>query len=79
MHLLLPRFKPMAQLRRGVTQRVEAQMHPLTKAIPRSIQLWPVNILGNFYFITVLMTTATTHYFSVISNHFCIIPLMDAA
>jgi hypothetical protein len=35
---LLP-LEPMAQLRRGVTQILEAQMHPLAMAIPRFIQL----------------------------------------
>jgi hypothetical protein len=36
---LLPLFKLMAQSRRGVFQVLEAQMRPLTKAIPRFIQM----------------------------------------
>jgi hypothetical protein len=35
----LPLLKPMAQSRRGVTQCMEVQAHPLTVAIPRFIQL----------------------------------------
>jgi hypothetical protein len=37
--LPLPPLKPMAQLRRGENQIVEAQMHPLTKVILRFIQI----------------------------------------
>jgi hypothetical protein len=32
-------FKPMAQSRRGVTQAMEAQVHPLAVAIPRFIRI----------------------------------------
>ncbi|VVM25225.1 hypothetical protein BSPWISOXPB_6337 [uncultured Gammaproteobacteria bacterium] len=35
----LPPLKPMVQSRRGVTQILEVQVHPLVVAIPRFIQL----------------------------------------